>query len=211
MRKKKFFIIMLGLVLTISLLVVGCGADDTNEEDIVGKDDDVVVAVEDEETGQDEEANEDNNAPKDEVDNDYDIEVGKLAPNFTLENLNGEEISLEDYRGKIIMLNFWATWCPYCVKEMPDMDKLQKENDDLVILAVNVKEEKKIAKDYIEEAGYDFEVVLDLKGDVTETYLVGPIPTSYFIDKEGILLGGVPGMLEYPQMVQLIEGIREDE
>ena len=201
MKKKKFFIIMIGVVLIVALLVGGCSAKDNVEEDAVVKDDDSVEPVE-KEYFEEEDIEEKNQ---------YDIEIGKPAPNFTLENINGEEVSLEDYKGKIIMLNFWATWCPYCVKEMPDMNQLQEENDDLVILAVNIKEEKDKVKKYIEEGGYDFEVVLDTEGAVAGTYLVGPLPTSYFIDKEGIFIGGIPGMLEYPQMKQLIEGIRENQ
>lgn len=218
MKKKKFFIIMAVMILTVALLVVGCSTEDNDEDTIVDQDDNIIGEEDQvsEETEEDEDLTESDE--KDyfdeediEVKNQYDIEVGKLSPNFTLENLEGEEVSLEDYKGKIIMLNFWATWCPYCVKEMPDMNRLQEENDDLVVLAVNIKEEKDKVKEYIEEGGYDFEVVLDTKASVAETYLVGPLPTTYFIDKEGILIGGVPGMLEYPQMKQLIEGIRDNQ
>lgn len=142
---------------------------------------------------------------------DFEIEVGKKAPNFTLKNLEGEEVSLEDYRGKIVLLNFWATWCGYCDKEMPDMQKLDTENDDVVVLAIDVMEEKKIVEKYIEKGGYDFQVLLDEKGDLSQTYLVSAFPTSYFIDKEGILLGGVPGMMTSERMNQIIDEIRENE
>ena len=77
------------------------------------------------------------------------IEVGKEAPDFTLKNLNGDEVSLSDYRGKIVLINFWATWCKWCDKEMPDLQKLGKENDDIVVLAVDVMEDKEIVKKYI--------------------------------------------------------------
>lgn len=137
-----------------------------------------------------------------------DIEVGKEAPNFTLKNLDGQEISLSDYRGKIVLINFWATWCKFCDLEMPDLQKLDKENDDLVILAVDVMEDKKVVEDYIKKGGYDFNVVLDEEGDIAKTYLVSGFPTSYFVDKDGVLLGGVPGMMTFEQMNQILEGIR---
>ena len=92
---------------------------------------------------------------------------------------------------------------------MPDLQRFDNENEDLVVLAVNVMEEKDIVQEYIDEGGYDFEVVLDKDGAVTRTYLVGGFPTSYFIDKEGILLGGVPSMLTYDQMNEIITSIRE--
>lgn len=142
---------------------------------------------------------------------DYDIEVGKLAPNFTLMNLEGKEVSLEDFRGKIVLINFWATWCGYCDKEMPDIQKLSEENDDLVVLAVNVMEKKEIVERYIEEGGYNFEVVLDEKGDIAIKYLAQYLPTSYFIDKDGILVGGKVGMLTGPEMNGAIENIRKGE
>lgn len=119
-----------------------------------------------------------------------DIAKGELAPDFTLVNLDGKEVSLSDYKGKTVLVNFWATWCGFCDMEMPDLNKLDKENDDLVVLAVNVMEEKDIVQEYIDEGGYEFEVVLDSDGAITRNYLVSGFPTSYFIDKEGVLLGG---------------------
>nr|WP_272876634.1 TlpA disulfide reductase family protein [Clostridium sp. Cult1] len=137
-----------------------------------------------------------------------DIAIGEEAPNFTLRNLEGEEVSLTDYRGKVVLINFWATWCKYCDIEMPDLQKLDKENEDLVVLAVDVMEEKSLVEGYIEKGGYDFQVVLDEDGDIAKLYLVSAFPTSYFVDKDGILLGGVPGMMTYAQMNQIVEGIR---
>jgi thiol-disulfide isomerase/thioredoxin len=138
-----------------------------------------------------------------------DIAKGELAPDFTLVNLDGKEVSLSDYKGKTVLVNFWATWCGFCDMEMPDLNKLDKENDDLVVLAVNVMEEKDIVQEYIDEGGYEFEVVLDSDGAITRNYLVSGFPTSYFIDKEGVLLGGVPGMLTYDQMNEILDSIKE--
>lgn len=201
--KKRLIIVMLCLAFASSLMLGGCS--NKEEEDKLNEDENTVIENNAEEEG----GEESTQGPI--VENSYSIEVGKLAPNFTLENLDGEEVSLEEYRGKIVMLNFWATTCKFCVEEMPDMNKLQEENEDLVILAVNVRERRDKVKDYIENGGYDFEVLLDTKGNIAMDYLVSAFPTSYFIDKEGILLGGVPGMLQYPQMNQLIEGIRENQ
>ena len=140
-----------------------------------------------------------------------DIAVGELAPDFTLKNLSGEEVSLSDYRGKIVMINFWATWCKWCDIEMPDMQKLSSENDDLVVLAVDVEEGIEEVKAYIEKGGYDFEVVLDSDGFVNRTYLVNGLPNSYFVDEEGILLGKVGGAINYAQMNEILENIRKDQ
>ena len=139
---------------------------------------------------------------------DGDLAIGKLAPNFTLKNLEGKEVSLSDYKGKIVILNFWATWCKFCDIEMPDLNDLDKDNDDVVVLAVDVMEEHDKVKKYIDKGGYEFEVVLDSKGDISRNYLVSAYPTTYAINKEGILMGGVPGMMTKPQMEQIVESVR---
>lgn len=136
------------------------------------------------------------------------IVYGELAPDFTLENLEGEKVSLSDYRGKIVLINFWATWCKFCDIEMPDLNEINNNNEDVVVLAVDVMEEKSKVKKYIEEGRYDFEVVLDTKGDIAQNYLISSFPTTYSVDKEGVLIQGVPGMLTKPQMEQIIENIR---
>lgn len=153
---------------------------------------------------------EDEQTSKEEDDFEPDIAVGKLAPDFTLLDLNGQQVSLSDFRGKYVLINFWATWCKYCDAEMPDLQRLYDGNEDLVVLAVNVQEEKGVVENYIKKGGYDFPVVLDQDGQVAISYLVSAFPTSYFVDKEGILLGGVPGMMTYEQMVQILENIRNN-
>lgn len=184
------------VILALALVLGGCspsGKEEANLEEDVAKED-IVEAPE-----------------VDESQDEFDIAVDKESPDFTLKNLAGENVSLSDYRGKIVLINFWATWCYWCDIEMPDLQKLDKENDDIVVLAVNVGEDKETVEKYIEEGGYDFQVVLDEEGEVSVTYLVGSFPTSYFVDKEGILLGGVPGAMNYEQMTAILEDIRKSE
>ncbi|HLR21661.1 MAG TPA: redoxin domain-containing protein [Tissierellaceae bacterium] len=138
------------------------------------------------------------------------IEEGEKLPDFTLNNLEGDEVSLSDYEDKIIFINFWATWCGFCDEEMPDLQKLNDENDDLVVLGVNVAEEQPIVKDYIEDGGYDFEVLLDEEGDLAMDYLAMGLPTTHFVNKEGISRGQISGMLTYEQMNEILEDIRKN-
>jgi thiol-disulfide isomerase/thioredoxin len=202
---KKVFIPIIGVLLLA--LAVGIYylnfkvGDKPEEENSIANEDNV-----DENNGQ----KEDEPSSQEEEDFYPDIAVGELAPDFTLVDLDGKEVSLSDFRGKYVLINFWATWCQYCDLEMPDLDRLYKENEDLVVLAVNVQEEKGVVEDYIKKGGYTFPVVLDEEGYVSLTYLVSSYPTSYFVDKEGILLGGVPGMMTYEQMVQILENIRNN-
>lgn len=137
--------------------------------------------------------------------------VGEVAPDFSLKNLDGEDVSLSDFRGKKVLINFWATTCKYCVIEMPDLNKVDQENEDVVVLAVDVMEEQKKVKDYIEEGGYDFKVLLDTKGDVSRNYLVRAFPTTYGIDEDGVIAIAIPGMLTKEQMEQVIVVIDENK
>lgn len=213
MEKKnssKIIIIVLALVLIGSIAGVlvyygGTGNKDTGNDKLP---EDKVI-VENPDSNDEVEGNEKSDS---ESEDEYvDIAVGKESPDFTLLNLSGEEVSLSDYRGKIVMINFWATWCGFCKKEMPDMQRLMEENDDIVILAVDVMEEKSLVENYINEGGYTFEVVLDEKGLIARDYLVSAFPTSYFVDKDGILLGGVPGMMTWERMNEILTNIRENE
>lgn len=151
----------------------------------------------------------------DEGDNPEDPHDGhdhQLAPDFTLKNLEGEDVSLSDYKGKYVFLNIWASWCPPCVQEMPDFQKYYEANEDLVILAVNYKEEYEIVKNFVEDGGFTFPVVLDSTGEVSENsiYQGTGIPRTYFIDREGNLLAYYPGMLTPELMEEGLKLLRED-
>lgn len=115
------------------------------------------------------------------------IGVGETAPDFELSNLYGEKVKLSDFRGKKIVLNFWATWCPPCKEEMPEMEKFyQKTNGDVVILAVNIDPQYDVKK-FVTEMGSTFPVLLDEKDKVNSLYRVLTIPTTFFIDEQGII------------------------
>ncbi len=117
------------------------------------------------------------------------------AKDFTLEDLKGSAVSLRDFEGKVIFLNFWATWCPPCRIEMPDMEKLwQKfQDEDFVILAVNLRERKDKVSSFVKENGYTFPVLLDSGGEVANTYGITAIPTTYLLDPRGRTVGKALG------------------
>ena len=199
MKKNSMIILIFVSIVFIAVLYFFINSDNKNKAEIIPPVEEIVQ----------EPGKEENEPPEDENQaKPGDIAVDSPAPDFTLTDLNGEEVSLSDYKGKIVFLNFWATWCVYCDMEMPDLDKIDKENDDVVVLAVNVMEDKKTVEPYITKGGYEFDVVLDTDGEISRNYLIRPLPTSYFIDAEGILLGRIEGMLKYDQMVSIIEDIR---
>lgn len=138
------------------------------------------------------------------------------APDFELRDQYGTLHKLSDYRGKIILLNFWATWCPYCIDEMPDLEALyeaeqEKEDSDLVILGVaapgfsNEKSEDEVI-DFLDENDFLYPNLMDENGDVLfKEHGISAYPTTCFIDREGNLIGYVQGALPgeaWPDVIQ---------
>jgi peroxiredoxin len=121
------------------------------------------------------------------------------APAFTLQNLAGRDISLKNYRGKIVLLNFWATWCPPCRSEMPSMEKLYRELEGSAfeMLAVDLQESPEQVRRFVESNGYSFPVLLDTTGRTGAAYQVSGIPTTYIIDKDGNVLASTVGAREW--------------
>lgn len=120
------------------------------------------------------------------------IEQGNKAPDFTLSTLDGGTAKLSDFRGKNVMVNFWATWCPPCRAEMPHMQNVydkQKDND-FAIVAVNMtgtEDRPDDVQPFIDELEITFPILMDEELHVTDTYEVIAYPTSYFIDKNGTI------------------------
>jgi peroxiredoxin len=120
----------------------------------------------------------------------------KPAPGFTLSTLDGQEVSLQQYRGKVIFLNFWATWCIPCREEMPAMEQLHQafQQQGLAMLAVNLKESPDKVKAFFDQHRLSYTALLDESGSVFRDYTVMGLPTTYLISREGTLLArGVGG------------------
>lgn len=135
------------------------------------------------------------------------LEKGKQAPDFELNTLDGETVKLSDFRGERVLLNFWATWCPPCRAEMPDMQKFY-EDKDVVILAVDALETERTidnVHEFAEEFGVTFDILLDENSKALTIYDVISFPTTYMIDSNGIIQNMAPGALNYEQMVQEFE------
>ena len=117
--------------------------------------------------------------------------VGSKAPDFILKDLDGKKVRLSDHEGQIVLLNFWATWCPPCRAEMPSMENLNEKmkGKDFKILAVSIDtSSSERVSDFIERKGYTFDILYDPGQTVARNYLVMGIPTTYIIDKKGIIV-----------------------
>lgn len=137
------------------------------------------------------------------------LESKDPAIDFTLKDLEGNDVSLSDYEGKIVLLNFWATWCGFCDLEMPDLERLYTVNEDVVVLGVNVGEDLDLVKEYVDEKKISFPIVLDETTDIASDYLVSGLPTSYFIDENGMIYGKFSGMMTYDMMQEFISDMKK--
>lgn len=137
------------------------------------------------------------------------VDPPEEAEDFTLKTLKGETVSLKDYRGRLIFLNFWATWCGPCRAEMPSMQRLWEEfkEEDFVILAINIQEESKLVSSFMNERGLSFPVLLDEKGKVARSYGIRGIPTTFFLNPEGEIIGKAVGARDWAskESFQLLE------
>ncbi|EQB88613.1 cytochrome c-type biogenesis protein [Clostridium punense] len=144
-------------------------------------------------------------------------EVGKdplLAPDFTLKDQYGKIHTLSEYKGKIVFLNFWATWCPPCREEMPNIEEIYKKNNsnenELVILGVampNIGREGSVnnIKAFLKDKEYTFPVVFDEDGKLMNDYFINAFPTTYIIGKDGRIVNFIPGAMDKEVMEAIIK------
>jgi peroxiredoxin len=138
------------------------------------------------------------------------LRAGELAPAFTYPDLEGRPVSLKDYRGKVVFLNVWATWCPPCLWEMPSMEALHRKyrDRDLVVLAVSIDAlGKEAVLPYMKKLGLTFSALLDPKGTVKRLYQTTGVPETFLIGRQGRLIRKIIGPRDWTsrKMTELIE------
>lgn len=116
-------------------------------------------------------------------------EAGHPAPDFALTDLDGNTVRLSDLRGKVVFINFWATWCPPCRAEMPEIEAVHQEYKDkgVVVIGVDISEPESTVRQYIQRGGFTWTIVMDSTGEVARNYNIAAIPTSFFLDREGVI------------------------
>ncbi|WP_035571904.1 TlpA family protein disulfide reductase [Halonatronum saccharophilum] len=181
---KVYFLLIffLGIVLVASLPIWSMSSQPLDEAEIEGEDE-LVVGV----------------------------NLGKVAPDFTLLNLEGEEVSLSDYRGKNVLINFWASWCPPCREEMPDLIEFHNKYDDFVVLGVNIGEHRDTVREFIKGDNYTFPILLDEQREIARDYLVTVVPTSYFVGPDGKVDYIMRGMVTLSQLGQIRDNILNND
>ena len=123
------------------------------------------------------------------------VVVGKPAPDFQLLDLDGQTISLSDLKGKPVLLNFWASWCGPCRSEMAYLQEIYEERsgEGLVLLAINIGESSSQVQEFLQKRNLSLPVLLDTQNRVAEQYGVQFLPTTFFIDKDGIIQDKIVG------------------
>ena len=149
-------------------------------------------------------------------------DIGAVGHPFTtntlavkLQNTDGRSVSLDDYRGKIVFLSFWTTWCPTCTTEMPAMEKLHRKlaGKNFAMLAINVKESASRVKSFFDKNKLTFTALLDTTGEASTEFGLRVIPTAFILDKSGNIIGRIAGPREWDSQnyVALFERLAETE
>jgi thiol-disulfide isomerase/thioredoxin len=130
--------------------------------------------------------------------------VGNYAPNFNLVDLDGEGVSLTDFAGRPVLINFWASWCPPCRQEMPYLQQIHNEQavNGLAVLAINIQESPAKVKQFLSENDLSIPVLFDLTGTTSGDYGIVPIPTTFFVDGEGVIRQKVVGAFPNQQAIE---------
>lgn len=115
------------------------------------------------------------------------IAQGATAPDFDFTLADGTKKSLSDYRGQVVLLNFWATWCGYCIDEMPDMQKIAENYSNVEVLAINRGDSSSQATSFIEASTYSFSWALDENEKISSLYPANGVPYTVIIDKDGVI------------------------
>ncbi|TPG89631.1 thiol-disulfide oxidoreductase ResA [Brevibacillus laterosporus] len=138
------------------------------------------------------------------------IKKGDKAPNFSLQSLEGQPMTLADLKGKGVILNFWGSWCEPCRNEMPDLEKVWLANKDqnIVIVGVNVGESEVSAEQFVRQVKTTFPILMDKQKEVTRVYNIGKMPTTFYIDQDGIVRDIMFGQMNEKSINSMLEKIR---
>ncbi len=135
------------------------------------------------------------------------VEVEEESPDFTLQDVQGNPVTLSGLRGKIVVLNFWATWCTPCVEEMPMLTRYQAQHPEIVLIGINEEEGADKVQDFLDQNAFNYMMLLDLHTDVAEKYHIMTLPTTIIIDEYGFQRFRHIGIITEKQLDAYLEGM----
>jgi peroxiredoxin len=141
------------------------------------------------------------------------VAVGETAPDFTLQNMQGETVTLSDLRGQVVLVNFWATWCPPCRQEMPSMEELYQhfEGKEFEMLAINVEGRNgpEAVADFLKDKTHSFPILFDEDAQVQRQYKVFKYPETFVVNRDGTVVEHVVGAIDWmqPSVVKYLENL----
>ena len=137
------------------------------------------------------------------------VTPGKLARDFTLESLDGSQVSLSDYRGQVVLVNFWATWCPPCRAEIPDLEAAYQAHrqDGFVILGVDVEDPRHLIESFLDEVEMTYPILLDEAGRTSREYRAPGLPMTLLLDREGVIQVRHAGYISAEQLSEYLEQV----
>ena len=213
------------LVFMLATLLVGCMPSENNADDNGNQTADNNAEnsqTENDDNSEGKNSNESSENPDDEGSNENDenadeptngpkvgTEVGDLFASLNIKTLSGEYISPDDYRGKIVIINIWATWCPPCKEELPDFNRIADEYaDDVVIIAAHTQSGNGAAPNYVNTNFPDTKIIFAYDGERNEVYTAaggdGYVPYTAILDRNGVIIYSDSGMLTYKQLTSII-------
>ena len=180
LRHKTPLLVLLFILLTLALFSSGCSTESKTE----------------------------NSSENSQMESESQIQIAPLAPDFELEDLSGKKIRLSSLRGKIVVLNFWSLGCRYCLQEMPDFDEFNRSKpEDVMVLMVNLDRAESRLSAYINNMQFSFTVLKDEIAETARTYMIRGVPTTFIIDKDGIIAARIEGSLTKNQLEGLVTNV----
>lgn len=144
-------------------------------------------------------------AMEDKPDHTGDIAAGAIAPDFEATDTSGEKIRLSDYRGQVVLLNFWASWCKPCVRELPLFDEIRRsEADGIKVITVNAGESKGTVREFLSKLDLSMPTIIDAAGKITDAYRIVGLPATFVVDGDGVFVRVGLGELTSMKQIEAI-------
>ncbi len=202
MRNKYKYLFVLALIVISSMVLFGCQGQK------------IGVEISESADNSENTSSTDDNSSKNDNDGVNDEAIGALIkdekiPSYQFQFLDGSSANIDDYEGNVVILTFFTTWCSYCQKEIPSLEKLANEIEDLTIIGIDVQENPEDVAKFVEDMGITFPIYCDKDGKLKEKFFINGFPSSAFISSDGLYMGLIPGYVQEENLLKAINFARD--